>query len=158
MKKEKHILINNIHRYFGVEFNTTVFEYFDMNKRAEEETNDMINNAHSSLLHWKLYSGGTIVNVQRGEYMIAKAYVLAGNKTESMSHAKKCFQLTKDNPNEMKNFDFAFANEVMALAYRLNGDKENYNKHKTLALKITDGIKDKGDKAKCIKDFKKSFR
>ncbi|HMQ69202.1 MAG TPA: hypothetical protein PKC58_09465 [Ignavibacteria bacterium] len=157
MKKEKHVLINNIHRYFGVEFNNTTFDYFDKKKRTPEENDEMIGYAHSSLLHWKLYSGGTKVNEQRGEYMVAKAYALAGKKAESLIHANKCLKITKDFSDEMKDFDFAFANEVMALAYKLNGDMEKYKKHKALALKITDEIKDKGDRDVCIKDFKKSF-
>ena len=108
MEKEKHILINSIHRFFGVEFNNTAFDYFDKENRTPEETDDMIGYAHSSLHHWKLFSGGTIANVQRGEYMVAKAYALAGKKEEALSHAKKCLELTEKHPEEMKDFDFAF--------------------------------------------------
>ncbi len=57
---------------------------------------NMIGYAHSSLHHWKLYSGGTIVNVQRGEYMIAKAYALTDKKDES----RQCFD------NKMLIFHF----------------------------------------------------
>lgn len=158
MKKEKNVLINNIHRYFGVEFNNIVFDYFEKEKRTQEENDEMIGYAHGSLVHWKLYSGGVIVNEQRGEYMVAKAYTLAGRKAESLFHAKKCLKITNDNPGEMKDFDFAFANEVMAIAQKLNGDKENYKKYKTLALKYTDEIKEKGDRDICISDFKKSLK
>ncbi len=80
MKKENHTLINNIHRYFAAEFNNTAWDYFEKENKTKEDFDDMIGYAHSALHHWKLFSGGTIVNVQRGEYMVAKAYALAGNK------------------------------------------------------------------------------
>lgn len=155
MKKEKHILISNIHRYFGVEFNNTTHKYFDKKNRTSEETEDMIGYAHSALHHWKLYSGGTVANILRGEYMVAKAYALAGKKEESIVHAKKCLLLTKDFPEELKDFDFAFANEVMALACKVNKDKVNLKKYKTLTEKYINEIKVKGDRDVCRKEFEK---
>lgn len=158
MKKEKHILINNIHRYFGVEFNNTAFEYFDMKNRTQEDIEDMINYAHSSLHHWRLFSGGTMANVQRGEYMVAKAYALAMNKTEALRHAKKCIELTKKFPDEMKDFDFAFANEVMAMAQHLNGNKKGFKKYRELAEKKGNEIKDKGDRKVYFDELDKYVR
>lgn len=155
MKKEKHILINNIHRYFGVLFNNTAHVYFDKKNRTQEDIEDMINYAHSALHHWKLFSGGTNANVHRGEYMIAKAYALAGNKAESLRHAKKCIELTKKFPDEMKDFDFAFANEVMAMAHHLNGNKKEFKKYKDLAEKKGNEIKDKGDRKVYFDELKK---
>lgn len=155
MKKEKHILINNIHRYFGVEFNNTTHKYFDKKDRTSEETEDMLGYAHSALHHWKLYSGGTVANVLRGEYMVAKAYALAGKKEEALVHAKKCQKLIKDHPEEMKDFDFAFANEVMALACKMNKDMTGLKKYKALTEKYINEIKSKGDRNVCIKEFKK---
>ncbi len=155
MEKEKHILINNIHRYFGVEFNNTAFNYFDRKNKSQEEIDDMIGYAHSSLHHWKLYSGGTVVNVQRGEYMVAKAYSLAGIKTESLSHAKRCLELTEKYPAEMKDFDFAFANEVMAMAQKLNGNYDEFLKHRAMAENFGNEIKDEEDRIFYFEEFNK---
>lgn len=153
MKKEKHILINNIHRYFGVEFHNTSWKYFENENRTEEDTDDMINYVHSSLHHWKLFSGGKIVNVQRGEYMIAKAYAIAGNKQEALTHAKKCLEITKKNSKEMEDFDFMFAYEIMAFAEFINGNKTEFKKYKHLTEKSIDEVKDKRDREICIKEF-----
>lgn len=155
MKKEKHILISNIHRYFGVEFNNTTHRYFDKKNRTPEETEEMISYAHSALHHWKLYSGGTLANVLRGEYMVAKAYALAGKKEEALVHANKCLQLAKDYPEELKDFDFAFANEVMALACKINKDSAGFKKYKALAEKSGNEITGKGDRNVFFKGFKK---
>lgn len=146
MNKEKHILVNNIHRYFGVEFNNTAWDYFEKENKTEEDIEDMIGYAYSSLLHWKLFSGGTIVNVQRGEYMTAKAYAVAGNKSEALAHAKRCLQLTEKHANEMEDFDFAFANEIMAIAHNLCGNKGEFQKYRDLAEKKGNEIKDEGDR------------
>lgn len=158
MEKEKHTLTNSIHRYFGVEFNNTAFVYFDKQNKTEEEIDDMIGYAHSSLHHWKLFSGGTVVNVQRGEYMVAKAYALAGNKTESLSHAKRCLDLSEKHSGEMKDFDFAFANEVMAMAQKLNGNNEEFLKHRTMAEKLGNEIKDEEDRIFYFEEFNKYIK
>jgi len=155
MKKEKHTLINSIHRHFGVEFNNTAFDYFDKQNKTAEEIDDMIGYAHSSLHHWRLFSGGTVVNVQRGEYMVAKAYALAGNKTESLSHAKRCLELTEKNSGEMKDFDFAFAHEVMAMAQKLNGSCEEFLKHRAMAENLGNDIKDEEDRIFYFNEFNK---
>jgi len=155
MEKEKHILVNNIHRYFGVEFHNTANKYFDKKSKTGEDINDMIGFAHSSLHHWKLYSGGTVVNVQRGEYTIAKAYAIAGNKSEALSHAKRCLELTVKHSNEMKDFDLAFANEVMAMAQKLNGNNDEFLKHRALAENLGNEIKDEEDRIFYFEEFNK---
>ena len=118
----------------------------------------MIRYAHSSLHHWKLFSGGTIVNVQRGEYMVAKAYCLAGNKTEAMSHAQKCLEITEKHSDEMKDFDYAFANEAMAMTHHLNGNKEEFERYKALAEEKGNEIKDEGDRKFYFEEFNKYLK
>ena len=158
MEKEIHKLANSIHRYFGTEFNNTAFDYFDQENRTKEENDDMIGYAHSSLHHWKLYSGGTKVNEQRGEYMVAKAYALAGNKNEAIYHAKKCNELCDQYSGEMKDFDLAFANEVMALALKLNCNNEEFIKYRSIAEKIGNEIKDAEDREFYFEVFNKTMK
>jgi len=158
MKKENHTLTNNIHRYFAVEFNNTAMDYFDKENKTQEDIDDMISYAHSALHHWKLFSGGKIVNVQRGEYVIAKAYTLAGNKDEALRHAMKCMEITEEHSDEMEDFDFAFANEVMALAHNVNGNEVGFKKYKALAEKTGNEIKDEEDRTIFFELFNKSFK
>ncbi|MBL8008198.1 MAG: hypothetical protein JNJ56_11760 [Ignavibacteria bacterium] len=157
MKKEKNTLVNQIHRYFGCEFNNSLWDYFDKKDRTDEENDDMIGIAFSALTHWKIYSGGTAANVQRGEYMIAKAFYKAGNRKESMIHAEKCLKISEEFKSEMKDFDFAFANEIMALAHDLNGNKSGFEKFKEIARKKGEEIQEEGDRRVYFVEFKKSF-
>ncbi|MDQ3020546.1 MAG: hypothetical protein M3R36_08250 [Bacteroidota bacterium] len=146
MKKETHTLINNIHRCFAVEFNNTAMDYFERENRTQEDIDDMIGYAHSALHHWKIFSGGTNANVQRGEYVIAKAYGLAGNKAEAISHAKRCFELTEKHPEEMKDFDFVFANEIMAFVNKSEGNEVEFKKYRAKAEKSGNEIRDEEDR------------
>jgi len=155
MKKENHTLINSIHRYFAIEFNNTAMNYFDKENRTQEDTDDMIGYAHSALHHWKLFSDGKIVNVQRGEYVIAKAYALAGNKAEALHHAKRCLELTKKYSSEMEDFDLAFANEIMSLANKINNNEDEFRKFRTLAEKSGNEIKDEEDRKVYFEIFNK---
>lgn len=158
MKKEKQILINHIHRYFGVEFNNTAWKYFDKKSVAGKDVDDMINYAHSSLHHWKLFSGGKTVNEQRGEYMIAKAYCIAGNKQEALYHAKKCLDITKKYSKEMEDFDFTFAFEIMAYANYISGNLKEFGKYKSLAEESIKNVKDKTDRDICIKELNRTLK
>jgi len=158
MKKEDHTLVNNIHRYFGVEFNNTAMNYFDKENKTSEDIDDMIGYAHSALHHWKLFSGGKIVNVQRGQYVIAKSYALAGNIAEAIQHAKRCMELTEKHSSEMKDFDFAFANEIMALAHKVNGNEREFKKYVTLAEQTGNEIKDDEDRKLYFETFNKYLK
>ncbi len=158
MEKEKHILVNSIHRYFGIEFHNTAHKYFDKKNKTKEDIDEMIGYAHSSHLHWKLYSGGTIVNVQRGEYTIAKAYALGGYKNEALAHAQNCIDLTEKHSGEMKDFDFAFAYEVMAVAQNLNGNRSEFLKYRELAEKSGNEIIDKEDREYYFEEFNKYIK
>lgn len=157
MKKETHPLANQIHRYFGVYFNNSLWNYFDKKKRTDEENDDMIGMAFSALTHWKIFKGGTIVNVQRGEYMVAKAFYKAGNKTEALRHAEICLKLTLKHSSEMKDFDFAFAYEIMAAVKKMYGNIKDFKKYKDLAEKYGNEIADKDDKRVYFVEFYRTF-
>lgn len=153
MKKETHPLANQIHRYFGVAFNNQVWAYIEKKDRTEAETLEMIDLAHSSLVHWKLYEKSTIVNVQRGEYMIAKAYFCAGQAENALNYAERCLAITKDNQEEMADFDLAYAYEIMAKAHKLNNNTKEAKTFFDLAEKAANELKGEKDKEIFLKDL-----
>lgn len=148
---------NDIHKYFGASYNNKLWSYFENPNRTPDETHEMLHYAHSSLLHWTMYDKHTIVNVQRGQYMIAKAYLHAGKKKLCLEFAKECLKTTEANLAEMKDFDIAYAYEVMGKCLRLNGKETESEEYLKLAHQAGEVIKEAGDKEYFVKDLAQEF-
>ncbi len=104
MSEEKTYTIEAAHHFFGIDFNGKIWNLLDKQDKNQDELDEMVNLAHASLLHWKKNPKCKKVNIQRGEYMIALAYISANRKEQALYHAKKCFKLTEDFKNEMEDF------------------------------------------------------
>ncbi|PCJ62159.1 MAG: hypothetical protein COA79_05580 [Planctomycetota bacterium] len=145
--------MENAHKILGPSINNITWELMEKENRSEEEDDLMIDAAHASCFHW--HYAGTHVHHQRGEWMIARVYTILGFKMESMRHAKRCLSITKEFPNEMENFDWAFAYECFARAYALSGNKEEALKYKKEALNAGSNCKDPEDREVFESEFKK---
>lgn len=117
------------HRWFGVEYNNTVFPLLEKEFRTDEETEKIIAMTYSSAIHRSSYSIHTAANLAGGEYMISAANAYAGRKDAALHHARRCYEITHKNKNEMTDFDFSYANMANARAFALNGDLESVKKY-----------------------------
>ena len=117
----------------------TVWNYLDKKDRTAEDDEDMVNAVHASLYHWKILVNngkGEIVNIQRGEWIIARVYTVLKRVTPALNHAETCLKLTLDNKigdyfflrGDFSYFDIAFGYEAMARASALSGNKDEYSK------------------------------
>lgn len=154
MSEEKKYTIDELHRYFGVEFNNAIFGFAEKEHLSEEEKEEMIQTAHAAVLHWQKFSNATIANSQRGYYMVAKAYVKAGEKENALKYANLCFEITSKNGDELQDWDFAYAYEMKARTAAMNNDKETFEKFYTKAKEQEAKIKDPGDLKYFSQDFK----
>jgi len=145
MPEEKQFTQDQAHRFFGVEFNNAIFALAEKETLTEEEKERIIQLGHAALLHWQKFSGTKIVNTQRGLYMIAKAYVAAGEKENALKYAKICFKTTFENESEMADFDIGYAYEMMARTAAMCGDKANFETYYAKALAQKENIKLEGD-------------
>ena len=141
------------HRWFGVEYNNSIFPLLEKADRTEEETEKMISMAYASKLHWTSYTKHTIANEARGENMIATAFAFAGRKEAALHHSKRNYEIVFNNKNEMADFDISYALMVMARSYALNGDLNNGRKYYDQCVKSIEEIKDPEDKKIVVIDF-----
>ena len=100
--------------------------------------------AHTSLYHWLQI--GTAVNAQRGHWLLLRVYILLGLSQNAVEHALRCQEITENKPEEMQDYDLAFAQETLARAYALVGDKVKAQEYLELAEKLGQAIQDKEDK------------
>lgn len=154
MEQETHSFANTTHRYFGMEFNNRLWGYFGKENKTEEDYEDMKQLAYASLLHWKIYNKSTMVNVQRGFYMIAKAFCYCNEKGNALKYAQKCFDTAEKHEKDMADFDFAYANEIMYRAHELNGNNNESIRFKQVAEKLGNAIEKEKDKKYFLEDLK----
>ncbi|MDP6455352.1 MAG: hypothetical protein QF898_18870 [SAR202 cluster bacterium] len=111
-----------IHRELAVSLNGEVWSLLKKDDRSAEEERLMTLAAHASLYHW--LQVGTVVNDQRGEWMICHVYATLGLGEAALRHAERCAEITERHPDDMKDFDIAYASEGLARAHSVLGNNE----------------------------------
>ncbi len=127
-------------------FNKT-WDLLEKKDRTPEEDNEMIHTVHASRYHWGVLVAnekGTALNLQRGEWQMARVYTVLEREEPALYHANLCLKLTNDN--NIGDFDFAFAHEAVARASALAGNKKDYETHLKIAKEAGEKIKDEGDR------------
>jgi hypothetical protein len=136
-------------------FNKT-WDLLEKSERTEEEEIEMIHTAHASRYHWGVLvdngKGGPL-NLQRGEWQIARVYTVLKRAEPALFHAERCLKITKKN--NISDFDLGFAYEAMARAMAAAGEEKEFKKYYDLAEEAGKKIKDKGDKDYFFEDFNK---
>ena len=143
-KKQHKLSIEEAHLEFARLANNRVWTLLDKGERSLREDEEMLYAAYASSYHW-LYAGGP-VHQQRGEYLIARVHMSLALPDQALHHARRCLDLTKQHPDAMKDFDVAFAYEIMARALAMAGDKlgaETYYQRARLAGNQIANLEDK---------------
>lgn len=121
MGNEKRLTIEEAHLEFARITNNCVWKLLDQTERTQRENDELLYAAYASAYHW-LYAGSP-VHQQRGEYLIARVHVNLALPDQALHHARRCLVLTEQHPDAMKDFDIAFAYEIMARALAMIGDE-----------------------------------
>ncbi|MFQ6605771.1 MAG: hypothetical protein ACE5D8_09505 [Fidelibacterota bacterium] len=103
--------------------NQRVWELLDKVGRRPEENEEMIQAAHASLYHWSQI--GTVLNVQRGQWLLSRVYAVLGVPAAVRHYAEACWTLTEREG--FTGFDYAYACEAMARAWAVNENNEQCN-------------------------------
>jgi len=146
--------LEEANRYFAIAYNNRIWQLWEKQEITEDEHNEILNLAHASLLHWSKSPDCKKVNLQRGEYMIAMAYCLAGRKEQALYYAERCRKITEDRQEENDDFDLAYAYLVMAMALTLNDSNEQATAYLQKAKKLGGEIKGEQDKKIFVSDLK----
>ncbi len=148
---EEKISLEEAHRLFAKSCNARVWELLGQTTRTALENDELLLAAQASLYHWQQV--GTPLNVQRANWLLARAHTVLGDPAGAMKHATRCIELTKAHMSEMKDFDIAYAFEAMARTYALLGDRMNAKEYYDLALRVGQAIQDPEDKQIFMGDF-----
>jgi hypothetical protein len=79
--------------------------------------------------------------------------VAASRPALAVVHAKRAMSLTQQHHAALKDFDVAFAHEIMARALALAGETNAAQAHYAIALQMGDAITDGGDRAEFFRQL-----
>ncbi len=156
MIPKQHTLDFSVNRYFGVHFNQEVWKMLDKPSITVEEGYQLIDLAHASNHHWRL--SGTAINQQRGAYLIARVFLALGSPDAALIYANRCWNITQQNPEGIKDFDYAYAEEMMWKCELAEGNTEKAEKHKLKARSLGDAITGQEDKKIFNQDFETTYK
>lgn len=144
MDVDKQFTLPEAHRFFAIDFHGKTWDLLEKKDRTPDEDALMIDTAHASCRHW--LEAGTGVNLQRGEWLIARVYNTLGNVESAMRHALRCMELTDRYADLMEDFDRPFALEALARAYAAAGSHLEASDTYQQALNLGKSIKDDEDR------------
>jgi hypothetical protein len=140
------------HPYFAKQLNNKVWELLQKPSRTKSEDELMVHAAHASCYHW--LSAGTGLNQQRAEWLVAHVYTVLGFPESALRHAQRCLELTGQYPELMKDYDKAYAQECMARAFALAGNRGEAKRYLSLAEQAGGAIAKDGEKNIFMNDFR----
>ncbi len=150
---DKLYSLDQAHGFFAVDLNQRIWKLLEKTDRTAAEDQEMLNCAYGSLYHWQQYSKGGKINVQRGLYMIAKAYLWQGKIDLGLEYAQRTHRHTQEDSEGHTDFDFFYAEEILARAYSLAGFKQKAEEHKAKAQELLHTVLDPEDLKICKSDF-----
>lgn len=151
MDEKMQFTLEEAHLHFAKTLNGETWNLLDKENRTVNDNERMLAAAFASYYHWLL--AGKEVHRQRGEYMIARVFLALGNLQESLTHARRCLELTDQFKDQMEDFDFAFAYEIFARVNAANGQVNTAREYREKAQKAGDQIKDDENRNIFFTDF-----
>ena len=106
------------HRSLAISLNQRTWALLESKTRTADEDSEMVHVSHASLWHWM--QAGTPANIQRGEWLIGRVYVVLGRSEPALHQAKRTTALTRSHARDLEDFDIAYSHELMARALWLS--------------------------------------
>jgi tetratricopeptide (TPR) repeat protein len=151
MDEEKMFTLDEAHRHFATSLNGEVWDLLGNQNRSALDDARLVAAAFASYYHW--LHDGSAVNMQRGEYLIARVYLELKNFDEAFAHSRKCLDLTKANSMEMTEFDVAYAYEIYSRVNAARGNPDTALEYFLKARLAGEKIPEKEDRDLFLADF-----
>jgi uncharacterized protein YndB with AHSA1/START domain len=104
------------HRAQAITANNSVWEFLVDRPLLPSEVDEVLERAYAAAYHWRRARGATAVNLARAAYLVARAHAVCGQGEAALHHAERCSDLVAAAPDDMADFDHAYAYEARARA------------------------------------------
>lgn len=128
------------HRAEAVSANNAVWELLDGRALGPAEVDELLERAYAAAHHWRRARGATVVNRARASYLLSRAHATCGHGELALHHATRCSELVSRVPDDMADFDHAYAYEARAraLACLDRLDEAREMRRRAVAVRIGD--------------------
>jgi hypothetical protein len=133
-----HELIQQGHRRFAAQAFNAVWDLL-LSDRTIEETDAMVDLAHTSYWHWSQYEGHTGRQLATGSWQLARVYAVIGDATRARHYGERSLRIAEASPS-LGAFNVAYAHEALARAAAVAGDTGGYRRHDRAARALLDEI------------------
>ena len=150
MSDDDKMTLEEFHTKIARQTNNGIWPALDNDNPTEEELEEAMHMAHTARYHWSKV--GTIVNLVRAEYMIARVYAHMKRGEPALFHANRGYELAKKaekTDENWKDWDMPFIYEVLARANAAAGNKKECKKWVEIAQKAINAIEGKEDREIC---------
>jgi uncharacterized protein YndB with AHSA1/START domain len=130
----------NWHRTQAVAANNSVWELLDGREYTPDDADDLLQRAYAAAYHWRRASGATLVNQARASWLVSRAHAVLGHGDVALHHADRSAAFVSRAPDDVADFDRAYAFEARARALACLGrlDEAGEAYRRAIAVDIAD--------------------
>lgn len=129
-------------RQLGVDLFNEVWRLME----TREDDERMLHAAHASAYHWSEAPECEPKNRARSEWQLSRVYTVLGRGEPALHHARRCLEICEEHPENIEDWDLAFAYEALARAHRVAGMNEEAAGYKQKAQELGEEISDPEDR------------
>jgi hypothetical protein len=130
------------HRSLGVALFNEVWRLME----TREDDERMLHATHASAYHWSAAPECEPKNRARSEWQLSRVYAVLGRPEPAVHHAQRCLEICEADPENMEDWDLAFACEALARAHLVAGDATEARRSEERARMLGKKLADSEDR------------
>ena len=139
----------NTHKFFSVYCFNTAWELMEKKDRSAEEDEEMVLLSHASIWHWTRRDDCEDANRSIGCWQASRIHAMLGRAEGAKHYARLALRYS----SEQTPFLLAYANEAMARAEKVAGNRNEMAKYHAEAVRLAQDIEDANDRKLLLDDL-----
>jgi len=149
MSNEPSFDVAAAHKYFSAQCFNNAWGLIEKKDRTAEDNEQMIQLGQASLWHWSQREDKTDRNMSIGCWQASRIYALVGEVDNSRKYGQLCLEYSKND----EPFYLGFANEALARAEMVAGNRAIMNEYLQEAQKPAQAVSNSDEKQILLDDL-----
>jgi tetratricopeptide (TPR) repeat protein len=145
--------VSSPERQLGVDLYNSSWALMDKPDRTPEGDDELVHHVHASMYHWLQAPECEPKHRARGEWLCSRAYAVLGRAEPALHHAQRSLELCEQHPDNVEDWDLAFAYEALARANRVAGNEDEARRYTERGRELAEQIADAEDKEIVLRDL-----
>lgn len=139
------------HKFFSANCFNQAWDLIDKAERTPDEDEQMIRLGLASMYHWSQRTDCTPNNLSIGYWQVSRIYALLSQVENARHYGKLCLKVSQEA--DLPPFYLGYANEALARAEAIAGDKSRMNDYLAQANQAAQQISDLESKEALLNDL-----